>query len=87
MLKHNDQCTGLDNMEETPHILHSKAAKIFNLQKISTYSPLLINGKVHTEPIVYVSNQFRTSHSSALYHSRCIIWEKRMSTECAEVSK
>jgi len=61
------------------HILHFKADMMLSLQKLSTYCPLLIHGKVDAEPICYVWKQFRPSLSSALYHSRYIISEKRMS--------
>jgi len=69
------------------HILHSKSGTILTLDKISNNCPLLINGEVQAEPICYISKQFRASPLSALYQSRYIIWEKRMSAECADVSK
>jgi hypothetical protein len=56
------------------------------LQKFLTYCPLPINCEVHAKPVCYVSIQFRRSPLSALCHSRYIIWGKRMSAECAEVS-
>ena len=46
------------------HILHSKAGTMLTLQKFETYCPLPINGKVHAEPICYLSKQFRTSPRS-----------------------
>jgi len=65
------------------HILLSKASTILTLQKFSTFCLILIHSKVHAEPICYVSQQLRTSPLSALYHSRYIIGEHRMSTECS----
>jgi len=67
------------------HILHSKAGTKLTRQRFSTYYPLPISGEVHAEPIFYVSKQMRMSPLSALYHSSYIIWETRMSVECAEV--
>jgi len=68
------------------HILHSKAGMMLTLPKFSTYHLLPRNIEEYTEPICYISKQFKTSPLAALYHSRYIIWEKHISAECAEVS-
>jgi len=67
-------------------ILPFKTAMILTLQQFSTYYPIPIHGKILSKPIVYASSVVRTSHYSAPYHNRYIIWEKLMSAECAEVS-
>ena len=73
MLHHNDRVPVLTIRRRHSHMLHAEAGTMSTRQKLSTYCPQPINGEVHAEPICYVSNQFRTSHSSALYHSRYII--------------
>jgi hypothetical protein len=73
MLKHNEQCTGLEYMEETLSYLALQAWYDIDSAKVLTYCPLPINGEVHPETIRYVSTQSRTSPLSALYHTRYII--------------
>jgi len=67
-------------------ILPFKTATILTLQQFSTYYLIPIHGEILSKPIVYASSIVRTSHYSAPYHNRYIIWEKLMSAECAEVS-
>jgi len=69
------------------HILLCKADMVLTLQMISTDYLLPIHHKILAELIIYPSRIVRTIHLSAPYHNRYIIWEKLMSTECAEVSK
>jgi len=70
MLKPNDQCIGLNSMEETLSYLALEgwydidSAKAFNLLSATD------QGELHAEPICQVSKQSRTSPLSALYHSR-----------------
>jgi len=86
MLKHNDQCTGLDYMEETLSYLALQGwynidwAKVFNQQSGTD------KRRIPAQSISYMYKQLRMSPISALYHSSYIIWEKPMSTECVEVS-
>jgi len=68
------------------YIVPFKAGTILTLRKFSAYYQLPINSEICAKPIFYASNIVRKSHFSAAYHNSCIIWEKLMSVECAEVS-
>jgi len=68
------------------YISHCKACMILILWKLLTNCPQPIYGKVHIEPILHISRQFRMCPLSALYHSSYILWVSWISVNCAEVS-
>jgi len=87
MLKHNDQCIGLEYMEKTLSYIALQgwydidSAKVLNL-----LSPTNKRQSTQLEAICQVSKWMRRSPSFALHHTRYSIWEKCTSAECAEVS-
>ena len=52
------------------HILQFTAHKILTVQNVSTSHWLLINSKIHSAPIINISNILRMVHSSTLYLNR-----------------
>jgi len=65
VLQPNDWCTGLDYVVETQSYLTLNPGAILTLQKIITYYPLQISGKIHAAPISHFCSIVRRTPFSA----------------------
>jgi hypothetical protein len=86
MLKHNDQCTSRNYMEETVSYLAFEGWYIIDSANGFNILSATVKWQSSHRAHLLRLTQSRTSPRSAQYHSRYIIWEKSMSVEYAEVS-
>jgi len=86
MLKHNNQCTNLHDIEET--LLYVALQDWYSIDSAIVFHRLLAasNNEIQMQPIFYASSIVTKSYLSSPYQNRYIVWEKLMSAQCVEVS-